>query len=116
PGGRAWNRDAAQHRYQPAQLADDEAPRHPHWDRVLRHCFSDLDGPLRKLDWAARNNIKSGRDYGLAWVACLLRCPFDPLPYLFFWGEQNSGKSIFHESVSLLMTKGVASADRALTN
>jgi hypothetical protein len=56
------------------------------------------------------------RDYLLYWIACMLRDPFEPLPYLFFYGDQNSGKSIFHEAVSLLMTKGVAAADRALTN
>jgi len=46
----------------------------------------------------------------------MIRAPFQPLPYLFMYGEQNSGKSIFHEALSLLMTRGVASADRALTN
>lgn len=116
PGGRQWNRDAAQYRYAPAELADGEAPHHPHWDLILRHCFGDLDAPLRASEWAQRNNIRSGRDYGLAWIACMLRDPFAPLPYLFLHGPQNSGKSILHEAIGLLVTKGVASADRALTN
>ena len=41
---------------------------------------------------------------------------FQPLPYLFLYGNQNSGKSILHQAIKLLMTKGVASADRALSS
>jgi len=46
----------------------------------------------------------------------MIRFPFDPLPYLFFYGPENSGKSIFHEAIALLITQGCVSADRALTN
>ncbi|REJ65615.1 MAG: hypothetical protein DWQ31_16885 [Planctomycetota bacterium] len=116
PGNRQWNLDAAQYRFAPADLADDEVSYHPHWDRILRHIGTGLDLPIRKLGWALRANIKSGRDYLLNWIACMLREPYDPLPYLFLFGPQNSGKSILHEAISLLMTKGVTSADRALTN
>ena len=42
--------------------------------------------------------------------------PFQPAPFLFFFGPENSGKSIFYESLQLLVTKGVVEADRALTN
>jgi phage/plasmid-associated DNA primase len=97
-------------------LGDDETPHHPHWDKILRHCGQDLDAAIRSSEWATRANIKSGADYLLYWIACMLQDVFEPLPYLFFYGDQNSGKSIFHEAVSLLMTKGVAAADRALTN
>ena len=45
-----------------------------------------------------------------------MRDPFQPLPYLFLYGNQNSGKSILHEAINLLVTKGVASADRALSS
>jgi hypothetical protein len=39
------------------------------------------------------------------------------LPYLFLYStEQNTGKSILHEALSLLMTSGVVRADSALTN
>lgn len=115
PGNRRWNVNAAQYRFAPAQLAD-EARRHLHWDKILHHVGQDLTPTIRKLPWAERANIKSGADYLLAWVACLLRDPFEPLPYLFLFGPENSGKSILHEAISLLMTAGVVLADRALTN
>lgn len=114
PGNRQWNQGAAQYKYKPADLPDDVAPHHPHWDKVLKHCGQDLDDALHNLEWARMVNIKSGADYLRAWAACLLREPYEKLPYLFFYGEQNSGKSIFHESLGLLMTKGVAAADKAL--
>lgn len=116
PGDRQWNLDAAQYRFQPANLTDDEMPRHPHWDRILKHCGQDLDSAIKQNEWCQRNNIKSGAEYILAWIAIMLRDPFHPLPYLFMYGDQNSGKSILHRAIGLLMTKGVASADRALTN
>ena len=46
----------------------------------------------------------------------MLQDPYAPLPYLFMFGPENSGKSIFHEAISLLVTKGVVFADRALTS
>jgi len=116
PGNRRWNLEAAQYRFQPVELVDDQAPHHPHWDKVLHHIGQDLTPALRKLTWAERANIKSGADYLLAWAACLLRDPFEQLPYLFLFGPENSGKSILHEALSLLMTAGTVRADRALTN
>jgi hypothetical protein len=113
PGDRQWNMDSAQYRFKPAEV---ENPLHPHWDRILSHCGQDLDAAIRELEWAKRSNIKCGADYLLNWVACLLREPFEPLPYLFLFGDQNSGKSILHEAIALLVTKGVASADRALSS
>jgi len=116
PGNRRWNHGAAQYRFQPIELVDDQVPYHPHWDKVLQHIGQDLTPAIRKLSWTERANIKSGSDYLLAWVACLLRDPFEPLPYLFLFGPENSGKSILHEALSLLMTTGVTFADRALTS
>lgn len=116
PGNRQWNRGAAQLRYQPADLAEDEVPQHPHWDRILTHCGQDLDNALKHNEWALRSGIKTGAEYLRLWIACMFREPFEPLPYLFLFGPQNCGKSILHEALSLLMTKGVASGDRALTN
>jgi hypothetical protein len=116
PGNREWNYGAAQYKYAPADLKDDEVPHHPHWDMILRHCGQDLDEALQSLEWARSANIKKGADYLLMWAACMLREPYEKLPYLFLYGDQNSGKSIYHEALALLMTKGVAAADRALTN
>ena len=116
PGGRQWNLDAAQFRHKPAALEPDQTPLHPHWDMVLDHIGIELTPALRDLPWAQQANIKTGADYLRAWVACAFRDPFEPLPYLFLWGNENSGKSILHEAMELLVTKGVVKADKALTN
>lgn len=116
PGDRQWNLGAAQYRCQPVELRDNEVPHHPHWDLVLKHCFGDLDDAIKGLPWAQRANIKTGANYGLMWAACMLRDPFQPLPYLFFYGNENCGKSTYHEAFAFLMTKGIVAADRALTN
>ncbi len=115
PGGRRWNFNAPQFKYEPQKLGDEDA-QHPHWDKILQHCFCDLDNDIKNLHWAQELNIRNGAQYGLAWVACCFRDPFEQLPFLFFFGNQNSGKSIFHEALSLLVTGGVVRADRALIN
>ncbi len=90
PGGRQWNRDAAQFSYQPAALEPDETPHHPHWDMIFDHIGVELTPALRSLPWAQKANIKTGADYLRAWVACAFRDPFEPTPYLFLWGNENS--------------------------
>jgi hypothetical protein len=112
PGGRRWNRNAPQLRYQPAA----EPGPHPHWDTVLDHVGHSLTPELRNLDWAKACGIRSGGDYMRALFACIIRDPFEPTPYLFCYGPENSGKSIVWESFELLVTSGVVKADRALTN
>jgi hypothetical protein len=114
PGGRQWNLDAAQFRFKPAELPEDEVPRHPHWDIIFDHIGGELTPALRELPWAIEANIRTGADYLRHWVACAFRDPFQPAPYLFFFGPENSGKSIFYESLQLLVTKGVVKADRPL--
>jgi Family of unknown function (DUF5906)/LAGLIDADG-like domain len=113
PGGRQWNYGAAQFKYQPAGT---EEPVHPHWDRILSHIGTDLDQTVQETEWCKKWNIHSGKDYLTAWIACMFREPFEPLPYLFIYGEQGCGKSIFHEVISLLVTGGIVKADTALTN
>jgi len=113
PGGRNWNYGAAQFRYQPS---DTEEPRHPHWDRILSHIGEDLDRVVKNTGWCQKWGIQNGRDYLTAWIACMFREPFEPLPYLFIYGDQGCGKSILHEVISLLVTGGVVKADTALTN
>ncbi len=114
PGDRQWNLHAAQFAYAPAGMEYDRTPQHSHWNRVLRHCGQDLDSAVRENGWCGLHNIKTGADYLLYWIAFMLRDPFQPLPYLFLYGNQNSGKSVLHQAIALLVTKGVASADRAL--
>jgi hypothetical protein len=46
---RKWNRDAAQYAFQPSNT---DTPKHPHWDLILKHCFSDLDEAVKNLEWA----------------------------------------------------------------
>ena len=118
PGNRQWNHDAAQLRFLPAEVPDDTLPVHPHWDKILSHCGDDLTVSIKEMDWARRVGVRDGRDYLLYWIAMMIRHPFDPLPYLFFFGPQNSGKSIFHEAISLLVVdnKGVIQSDHSLTS
>jgi hypothetical protein len=116
PGGRRWNYNAPQFKFKPANIKEDEAPHHPHWDKILNHCFCDLDEEIKKLSWCQEANIRNGYQYGLTWIACCFRAPFEPLPFLFFFGNQECGKSIFHEALSLLITTGVVDAKMALTN
>jgi hypothetical protein len=115
PGGRRWNLGAAQFKVAPAVLADDEAPKHPHWDLILNHIGNSLTPAIQKLPWAADAGIKTGGDYLRMWVACMVKDPFEPTPYLFLYGPENSGKSIFHESLETLITRGLVRADRVLT-
>lgn len=116
PGGRMWNRDAAQFAFGPIELKEGESPKHPTWNRVIQHCGVELNEYIPTLDWCEKWGINTGGDYLLAWIACMFQNPFGKLPYLFMYGPQNSGKSSFHESVAMLLTKGVAKADRALTS
>jgi hypothetical protein len=116
PGGRRWNFNAPQFKYKPVKLKEDEAPQHPHWDKIISHCFCDLDEEIKKLTWCQEANITNGYQYGLMWIACCFRAPFEPLPFLFFFGGQECGKSTFHEAHTLLMTKGVVDAKNALTS
>lgn len=113
PGNRQWNLNAPQFVYAPAET---DKPYHPHWDLVLTHCGQGLDESLSENEWAKQNGIQTGAEYLKLWIACMLREPFEPLPYIFFFGDQNCGKSIFHEAIKLLVTRGIVPADRALTS
>lgn len=116
PGGRQWNLDAPQFAVAPATIDDDQIPHHPTWDLILSHIGADLDEAVAANEWCQRNLVKSGREWLTYWIASALRFPFDRTPYLCLYGPENTGKSILHEALALLVTKGVVSADRALTN
>jgi len=112
PGNRQWNRDAAQLRVRPS--LDKDVLCYPTWTKVLAHTGSGLDEALRDSPWACANGIQSGGDYLKCWLAALIQYPTQPLPYLFFYGPQNSGKSILHEIFEQLLTKGYKRADQAI--
>ncbi|KKN46743.1 hypothetical protein LCGC14_0669670, partial [marine sediment metagenome] len=114
PGDREWNRNAAQLRYIPTQDTDELT--YPTWNRILQHCGEGLDDAIKIHPWAKANGILSGADYLKIWVASLFQFPYEPLPYLFFYGPEDSGKSSFHQALQLLLTRGYARGDQALTN
>jgi len=115
PGDRKWNKEGAQLRFTPSQNVDSLS--YPNWLSVLKHCGAGLDSAVKENVWCKANGILNGADYLKCWVASLLQRPLEPLPYLFLYSYgQNTGKSIFHEALSLLINRGVARADNALTN
>jgi len=108
--GRRCNIDAAQFKVVP------EEGEHPHWDKVYDHTFAGLTEAIKKNPWFAENGIHSGGDYGRTWLACLIKDPFQPLPFLATVGEENSGKSIWYEATrEYLFTRGVVNVNEALT-
>lgn len=112
PGDRQWNRNAAQFRFTPALEKDDLY--YPHWQKILDHIGKGLDQAIKESPWASANGLTKGSDYLLCWLAALVQEPMEPLPYLFFFGEQNCGKTIFHEAFHLLITGGYQRAGAAL--
>lgn len=94
-------------RYEPADTAN---PQHPTWDRILGHCGRGLDD-LLSTGGLESYGIMSGQDYLTSWIASMLREPETPLPYLFFFGNQNCGKSMFRWAVSYLFFDGCIAAD-----
>ena len=113
PGDRVWNEKAAQLKFIPTQS---DVFHYPHWKMILDHVGEGLNSAIQSNGWARNNGILTGADYLKLWVASLFKEPLEPLPYLFLYGPQNSGKSIFHESLSILFTRGYVRADMALTN
>jgi hypothetical protein len=114
PGNREWNREAAQFRFVPSENRDDL--KYPTWLKILEHCGSGLNEAVQTNSWCKANGLRTGADYLKCWIASLFKEPTEPLPYLFFFGDQNTGKSSFHEALSLLITRGYTRADRALTS
>ncbi|MBF84096.1 MAG: hypothetical protein CL489_06410 [Acidobacteria bacterium] len=111
PGNRLWNRGAAQLRHTPEEGNFDL------WMKILDHIGHSLDQYVRKDNWFTENGICKGHDYLFAWVASLIQQPFEPLPFLFLYStEQDTGKSILHEALSLLFSPGVVRAENALVS
>lgn len=114
PGDREWNRNAAQFKFVPSRDKDDL--KYPTWTKILKHVGAGLDEAVKNDHWCKANGILTGGDYLKCWVASLFQEPTEPLPYLALYGPQNSGKSILHEALSLLLTKGYQRADAALVS
>ena len=110
---RLWNHGAPQIAIVPSEVPGP----HPHWDMIYDHLGQSLDAVASTKAWCQKWGITSGADYLRFWLAAMIQDPFQPLPYLFFYGPQNSGKSMFHESVDMLLSPGsVESASGPLTN
>lgn len=114
PGDREWNRNAAQLRYPPSQ--DTDELHYPTWTKILQHCGSGLDDAIKLHPWCKTNGILNGADYLKIWVASVFQDPYLPLPYLFFYGPEDSGKSSFHRALKRLLTRGYVRGDQALMN
>lgn len=112
PGDRKWNRKAPQFRYAPSL---NEVLYYPTWKKILHHIGKYLDISVQSHPWCRDNGITTGADYLKCWIASMVQHPMQPLPYLFIFSErQNTGKSILHEALSLLIEPGVVDAGAAL--
>lgn len=115
PGGRIWNRRSAQIRYKPT--LDRDTLEYPTWLKILNHLGKGLDIGVNNNIWCKDNGILNGADWLKCWIASLFQHPDQPLPYLFFFGEQNVGKSTLQEALELLISDGgVVRANSALTD
>lgn len=112
PGNREWNRASAQLKFPPSLEIQNLS--YPTWMSILNHCGKGLEDTIKENSWCVENGIVTGGEYLKCWVASMFQYPTRPLPYLFFYGPQNSGKSTFFDSLSLLLTKGYCRADTAL--
>jgi hypothetical protein len=110
PGNRQWNKDSAKLAKKP------EEGNFSTWIDLLSHIGANLNSDIIKDRWCIGNGVRDGGDYLLLWVANMFMRPYEPLPYLFLTGEQNSGKSTFHEALELLFLdrRGYARADLAV--
>jgi hypothetical protein len=110
PGDRQWNKNAAAFNCVP------EVGETTHWMQVLNHVGRGLNKTVRDNVWCQENNVSNGADYLFAWIASMFKRPTYPLPYLFLFGEQKTGKSTLHEALSILFKKnrGYIRADQAL--
>lgn len=115
PGNREWNRNAAQLACAPSLDLDNL--KYPTWTKIMQHCGAGLDSSIQAHPWCKENNINTGAEFLTLWVASLLKQPDRPSTYLAFYGNQDCGKSIFHEAITeFLITCGSMRADQALQN
>jgi hypothetical protein len=110
---RQWNKNGAQIMFQPS-LSENRS--FPTWQKILNHLGKGLDASVKQHAWCKDNAITSGADYLKVWIAALFQKPLSPAPYLFLYSEeQNTGKSVFYESLQLLISpKSVVEGKLAL--
>ena len=111
--GRKWNKYAARLKY---KESSEQMLIYPTFQKILNHCGESLNISIKNNNWCKLNNINTGYDYLFAWCASLFQQPRTKLPYLFLFGPQNSGKSSFHNMLSMLLINGVVRAEQALTS
>jgi hypothetical protein len=109
PGGRKWNK------YAPQLSVQSKEGEFPTWKKMLSHLGNSLTPQMNTNAWCTVHSIVSGEMYLMLWVAALFQFPTQPLPYLFLYGPQNSGKSSLHEALNFLVNKGVVRAELPLT-
>lgn len=119
PGNRQWNRNSAKLKHVPANPDGITPIDFPTWAGLYEHVGQSLDSFLNDdtnvIDaWAKENGVTRGSEYLYLWVASLLRMPSRPLPFLFFHGVQDSGKSLWHESIRCLIAGGYMTGKTAL--
>jgi hypothetical protein len=87
----------------------------PHFDSIRDHCGDSLTPYLADDEWCKQHNIRTGGDYLRLWDAKLVQDPRHPLPFIFLWSdEQDTGKSAWPRSLSLLFDRGAVDAHSAL--
>ena len=112
--GRLWNHGP--------QLIPACEGQSPTWTTVLGNIGKTLTKIVLEDEWCQLANLKTGGDYLEAWVAAVIQKPMDHVPYLFLYGPENSGKSLFHEALALLFKPNprghiaVAEGHQALTS
>src|SRR3990167_3547782 len=134
PGNRAWNRNAPQFAFEPIKPAlagnlqisgvgkreETEFERTcPTWNRILSHLGEGLNEAVLNNKWCQQQGVRYGKEYLFLWLSAMVQHPTESLPYLFFYSqEQNTGKSTFHEAISLLFKEsiGYVRADVSLTS
>lgn len=104
PGDRQWNRSSARFKINPT--LDGESLSFPTWMKVLDHCGESLNETIKNHAWCKANGILTGGEYLKLWFASLIKHPQQPLPYLAFYGPQDSGKSTIHEAFCQLILDG----------
>lgn len=110
PGNRQWNMNAA------AFSCDPKEGEYDTWNDILDHLGKNIDADIKENSWCNTYEITCGRDYLMYWIASMFQRPEEPLPYLFFVGPQNCGKSTLHEALGLIMERGYVRADNALSS